>query len=84
MFFGEAVQSLKNGKKVARKNWKDGEYVVLADDISFHTDANIGDLQGKKCMTDDCLCFKTSDNIFQLGWSPTQADMLSEDWEIVK
>ena len=84
MFFGEAVQSLKNGKKVARKNWKDGEYVILADDISFHTDADIGDLQGKNCMTDDCCCLRTCDTIFPTGWPPTQTDMLSEDWEIVK
>ena len=84
MVFGDAISLLKVGGKVARPNWRKDEYVILVDDISVHTDANIGDLQNKTCQTDDCLCLKTADNIFRLGWSPSQSDLLAEDWGIVE
>jgi hypothetical protein len=31
----------------------------------------------------DCLCMKTAQNIFELGWRPTSMDMLAKDWCVV-
>lgn len=32
----------------------------------------------------DCIGMKTANNLMQPGWLASQADVLAEDWEIVK
>ena len=83
MDFGSAIRAMKDGKKVARKNWNGkGQFVFLADSVDFHTMANLADSQDVT-KTHDMLVIKTSNNVFQPGWLATQSDMLSEDWMIV-
>jgi hypothetical protein len=84
MDFGSAIRALKDGKKVARKNWNGkGQYVFLADSVGFHTFADLSDSKDVK-ETHDMLVIKTSNNVFQPGWLATQSDMLAEDWMIVE
>lgn len=78
MNFGQAIEALKKGKKVARKGWNGkGMYLFLAngEDIQSCTSIN------EKCV--DVICMKTAQNTVVFGWLASQTDMLSEDWVIV-
>lgn len=84
--FSEALYALKDGGRVARQSWNGkGQYVFLADDIDFHTDADISEFYGSA----DGVCvlpmfvLRTAQGNLQPGWLATQSDMLAEDWYIV-
>ena len=80
MNFGEAIEALKSGKKVAREGWNGkGVYLYLADG-NLLTDA-IGD--GSFPFI-DTIVIKTVDNKYCIGWLASQTDMLAEDWTIVE
>lgn len=79
MTFGEALEELKYGKRVARAGWNGkGMWLVLINPgNAMHTSAaGSFDMQ-------PCIGMKTADNVMQPGWLASQADMLAEDWEIV-
>lgn len=88
--FSEALKYLKRGMKVARKNWNGkNQYVFLAKDLEFVTEADLSDLNPNgdiECTEDnmvyvyDCLAIRTADRKIQLGWLATQSDLLAEDW----
>lgn len=78
--FGEALEALKAGKKVARKGWNGKEmYLYLADGKLLTEE--IGD--GSYPFT-DTVVMKTADNKYCIGWLASQTDMLAEDWHIVE
>lgn len=84
--FGSAILNLKEGHKVARKGWNGkGMFLCLATSIDFNTDADLSSVQN---LCGDLVCqsvvMKTADNKFVVGWVPSQADMLAEDWTIVE
>ena len=84
MTFGEAIEALKQGGKVARKGWNGkGMYLFLATDIELHTEADIGPARDG-CTVSPCIVMKTAKGDFQPGWLASQADMLGEDWTIVE
>lgn len=84
MTFGQAIEALKQGKKVARRGWNGkGMFLCLASDIEFHTKAEIGPARGS-CTVSPCIVMKTARDDFQPGWLASQADMLEEDWTIVE
>ena len=79
MNFGEAIEALKSGKKVAREGWNGkGMYLYLADG-NLLTDA-IGD--GSFPFI-DTIVIKTVDNKYCIGWLASQTDMLATDWYIL-
>ena len=84
--FGQAVEFLKGGKKVARKGWNDKDtYLLLATGIDFETKADLSDIQNESGeLTMPSVTMKTVDNKFVVGWLASQADMLTEDWVIVQ
>ena len=79
MDFGDAIKALEEGKKVCRLGWVDkGQYLIL----------------GTKITTTARQMFKHENSetaaivfhgIFgsQIGFIPSQSDMLSDDWQIV-
>ena len=82
MTFGQAIEAMKQGKKVARKGWNGkGMYLFLATDIELHTEADIG--PERAATVSPCIVMKTAREDFQPGWLASQADMLSEDWMLV-
>ena len=86
MNFGEALEFVKAGARIARKNWNGkGQYVFLADDVEFHTDADISEFYGNPdgVYVSAVLVLRTAQGNMQVGWLATQSDMLSEDWYIV-
>ena len=84
MTFGDALEAMKNGERVARKGWNGkGMYVFLAFEPDFVTDADISEFDQQEVEVGDMLVMKTAQDTFQPGWLASQADMLAEDWYIV-
>ena len=84
MNFGLAIEAAKKGKKIARSNWNGkNQYVFLARNVEFTTDADMSAFEDKDVAVHDLLVIKTSQDIFQPGWLATQSDILADDWFIV-
>lgn len=67
MNFGEAIQSMKDGKRVRRKGWEKGTWITVDYIASCQTYISLGrdnSFDGHKT------------------WIPRPEDMLAEDWEI--
>lgn len=95
MTFGQAIEALKQGKKVARKGWNGkGMFLWLKPAAIIKsewckdpllkklTEDNGGEIQalGTICMfTHD----STGRKAVLTGWLASQSDMLLEDWEVV-
>lgn len=90
--FGQAIASLKCGKKVARMGWNGkGMYLWLKFGNNIHKDwckdpmllevceANGGSVEGLAT-----ICMKTADNKILTGWLASQTDMLANDWILVE
>ena len=83
MTFGEAIDHVKEGRRIARDGWNGkGQYVELATQISYMNargeivNANHVNIGNK------ALAFVGTSGV-QLGWLASQADMLADDWKIV-
>lgn len=81
MNFGEAIEALKDGKKVARSGWNGkGIFIELQVPDAFSKMTNpyiFIDTTGLQ--TDNPMAPKS-----RVPWLASQTDMLSEDWEIVE
>lgn len=84
--FGDAINFLKAGKKVARKGWNGKDiFLFLAMDIEFHTEADlscVSNLEGD--LTLPAIVMKTADDHFCVGWLASQTDILADDWFTVE
>lgn len=82
--FGKAIQLLKDGKKVQRNGWNGkNQYIELATNISYK---NIGKEiinAEHEAIGNKAIAFVGTSGV-QIGWLASQADMLAEDWKIVK
>lgn len=86
MNFGDAIEALKQGKKVARAGWNGkGQflYLVKAADLQNGLKYGYGKYVGEPVFT-DVIAIKTSLNQIQVGWLASQSDMLCTDWSIVE
>lgn len=84
MSFEEALTELKLGYKVYRKGWNGKkQYIEFGTDISYRN--SDGDMMTPThvSMGNNAIVFVNNQGV-QVGWLATQADMLSEDWEIFK
>lgn len=85
MSFGLALEACKMGKRIARKGWNGkGMYVFLADEVAFHTAADISEFEDTGVPVLDCLCMRTADRSICPGWLASQTDMLADDWVILE
>jgi hypothetical protein len=87
MNFGEAIIALKQGKKVARKGWNGkGMFLYLVSEGSYPVkmDAakSIADENGKVKYGPYVALKAANGSVYP--WNASQADMLSEDWEVVE
>lgn len=97
MNFSDALQALKEGKKVARAGWNGKSmflFIVCGDCIQdtifsaygnpkypFLLDAN-GNPLDEPLPVNDAIYMKTADNKL-VAWLAYQTDLLAEDWEII-
>lgn len=81
--FSEALKLLKEGKALCRSGWNGKNmHIYLEEHLSF----TIGDgvFKGHTRKYKPAIVMYTADSHHQLGWAPSQADMLAEDWKIKK
>lgn len=86
MNFGQAIEALKEGKKVSREGWNGkGMFLFLVQGSKFKV--NRAPLlgiypEGTEIDYHAHIDMKTAQG-YVVPWLASQADMLSEDWEIV-
>ncbi len=70
--FSVALEYLKKGYKVAKKSWhKEGMFLEIQNPTETSK------------MTASYI-YITIDNEYRIPWHPSQADMLENDWMVVK
>ena len=83
MTFGEAIAAMKEGKCVARSGWNGKNmHIYLEDMFSFPIKAGV--YKGQTRKYDPVICMFTAQGTHQPGWLASQADILAEDWEVVR
>ena len=84
MSFGDAIKLVKRGLKLARKGWNGkNQYIELATNVSYkNTNDEVVNVDHSD-MGNKTIAFVGTSGV-QLGWLAYQADMLSDDWRIVK
>ena len=92
MTFGQAIEAMKQGKKVARKGWNGkGMYIWVMPGSTIRNCPNIADphLQAISDANGGTVTFtgsirmKTATGEVLTGWLASQTDMLCEDWVVV-
>ena len=92
MTFGQAIEAMKQGKKVARKGWNGkGMYIWVMPGSTITNCPNIADphLQAISDANGGTVTFtgsirmKTATGEVLTGWLASQTDMLCEDWVVV-
>lgn len=97
MNFGEALEALKAGKKVARAGWNGkGMYLYLVhgysvdkenlrNEASIHLPADDGAMHGTGVANFlSHIDMRTATGDVCIGWLASQTDMLAEDWLVVE
>ena len=86
MTFGEAIELLKQGKKVARSGWNGkGMFLFLVDGSTFKVNRPplLGIYpEGTEINYQPHIDMKTADDTI-VPWLASQSDVLAEDWNIV-
>lgn len=91
MNFGQALEALKEGKKVSRSGWngkgqfvlKAGGYIVAKDKLrpGTHITSEFLESRGVDAMEIvPHLDLWNAQNKYVSGWVPSQGDMFAEDW----
>lgn len=86
MTFGQAIEALKAGKKVTRKGWNGSKMWLvymppfIVEEPNERTRAH-GITEAFQC--DGYIVMWTAKGTWAPGWLASQADMLSEDWEVI-
>lgn len=95
MTFGEAIEAMKSGKKVARKSWNGkGMFLWLKPAAEVKKEwckdpflAELAEKNGGTIPALGTICMYTHDstgrNAILTGWLASQSDMLLEDWKII-
>lgn len=82
MTFGEAINKVKEGAKIARKGWNGkNQYVELATRISYMNVRGEFVNCEHEAIGNKALAFVGTSGV-QIGWLASQADMLANDWEV--
>lgn len=99
MNFGQALEALKAGKRVARKGWNGrGAFVYLVPGATVAFENLRGaakeaaecatrlenGVQGSARYIDGHIDMKAADGSLVIGWLASQTDLLAEDWCIVE
>ena len=82
MNFGEAINAMKNGKRVGRSGWNGkNQYIELASNISYANSHGEVINADHDAIGNQAVAFVGTSGV-QLGWLASQADMLANDWEV--
>lgn len=93
--FGDAIQALKDGRRVSRAGWNGKgmwlwlkpETIVKSEWCKDERLKEAADANGGEILGLGTVCMFTHDSTGRKailsGWLASQSDMLSEDWEIL-
>ena len=90
--FGEAIECLKNGLKVARSGWNGkGMFLYLVKGVTIpktslrNEAAKAIDIleQNETVIINSHIDMKAADGSIVIGWLASQTDMLANDWIVV-
>lgn len=83
MDFGQALASLKEGYKVARKGWNGkGLFVYYVPGGTYPSQTNAAKSIGEYVTYEPYLAIKNAKGTINT-WVPSVSDCLAEDWEVV-
>ncbi|MBP3649172.1 MAG: DUF2829 domain-containing protein [Clostridia bacterium] len=83
MSFGEAIEKVKAGGRIAREGWNGkNQYVELAECISYVNSRGEIVNAEHEAIGNKALAFVGTSGV-QLGWLASQSDMLATDWKEV-
>ena len=94
MNFGQALEALKDGKKVRRLGWNGkGMFIALMSGIDIphgmingrtkaHLDGVLED--GEPLRSQPYIAMWTAQRTWLPGWLASQSDMLADDWELAE
>ncbi len=74
--------SIKDGEKMRRLFWPDGVYLFLEDHPIPRLQGPNAGLRGRPVYPS--ICQLDREGMILVGWTPTQNDMFSSDWETEK
>jgi len=84
--FGQAIELLKQGYKVARHGWGEGMFIYMqGGSIIDHSEANnkhLYNLSGA-IKINSHIDMRLENGRIMIGWTPNQLDMLEDDWIII-
>ena len=95
MNFGQAIEALKQGKKVTRRGWNGkGMFLWLKPQDVIKSEwckdpelKALVDGNGGEILALGTICMYTHDSsgrkAILTGWLASQSDMLGEDWEVL-
>lgn len=95
MTFGQALEELKKGNKVARSGWNGkGMFIYLVkgtrvgydrlrNEAATHLQADSDLNKGRTVIINSHIDMKAADGSIVVGWQASQTDMLSDDWQVV-
>lgn len=99
MNFGQALEHIKKGYKVARKGWNGKKMCIFLTkgsevqfkDLKQHNQdalacARSEEIENENQLVHICdhIDMIAADGSIVIGWLASQTDMLAEDWEIVQ
>ncbi|NCC67710.1 MAG: DUF2829 domain-containing protein, partial [Clostridia bacterium] len=81
---GQALYWLKNGFRVCRAGWNGkGQYIELATNISYKNPRGEVVNANHSAIGNKAIAFVGTSGT-QMGWLASQADLLAEDWMVVR
>lgn len=88
MSFGDAIQALKQGRRVARTGWNGKGMWLVLDPGSTVAEVRSGSAYHKAGITGSFtinphIDMKTATGEMQPGWLASQTDMLADDWAVL-
>ncbi|GAB7057367.1 hypothetical protein JCM16163A_41160 [Paenibacillus sp. YK5] len=95
MNFGQALESLKRGAKVAREGWNgNGMFIYYVEGTKVKSSqlrgaaldhvGYLGEGDDPEVVINGHIDMKCADGSITVGWNPSQTDMQAEDWEMVE
>lgn len=88
--FSSALEALKAGHRVQREGWNGknmwialgaGSIALPADKFWNPHARQFAESNGGTATVDSYFIMKTAQGTIQMGWVPSQADMLANDWQ---
>ena len=80
--FGWAIEAMKRGERLTRRGWNGKkQYIELATNISYKNAKGEVVNVNHENIGNKAIAFVGTSGV-QMGWLASQADMLSDDWEI--